>query len=267
MTDPPIGHWGDVSFLARWRGRFVVFDGPDGSGKSTQFRRLSELCRAAGIGVCEVREPGGTHVGERIRDILLDPIHKEMSLRCEMMLYMASRAQLVEERIRPALARGELVLADRYVTSTLAYQGTAGGLPFDEIMAVAAAACGALPASWKLEAGSVKPGASTQASSPKPQAPASASRPSALPTSPSAPGTWPDLVVIFDVDEVTAAGRLNPLLDRMEQKGLEFHRKVRAGYLEQAQRWPAVYAVLDASKDADDVTRQLLRAVRERHGA
>lgn len=265
MTDPPIGHWGDVSFLARWGGRFVVFDGPDGSGKSTQFRRLSELCRAAGVGVCEVREPGGTHVGERIRDILLDPIHKEMSLRCEMMLYMASRAQLVEERIRPALARGELVLADRYVTSTLAYQGTAGGLPFDEIMAVAAAACGPLPGSWKLEARSSKPSAPPQAASPKPQAPSPPFRPSALAT--SAPGTWPDLVVIFDVDEVTAAGRLNPLLDRMEQKGLEFHRKVRAGYLEQARRWPGVYAVLDASKDADDVTRQLLRAVRERLGA
>ncbi len=218
------------------------------------------MCRAAGVGVCEVREPGGTHVGERIRDILLDPIHKEMSLRCEMMLYMASRAQLVEERIRPALVRGELVLADRYVTSTLAYQGTAGGLPFEEIMAVAQAACGALPGSWKLdagssklEAGSLKPSAPPQASSPEPQA--------------SRAGTWPDLVVIFDVDEVTASGRLNPLLDRMEQKGLEFHRKVRAGYLEQARRWPGVYAVLDASKDADDVTRQLLRAVRERIGA
>ncbi|HVZ94113.1 MAG TPA: dTMP kinase [Phycisphaerales bacterium] len=243
MTDPPPSHWGDVSFLAALRGRFVVFDGPDGSGKSTQFRRFAALCRETDMTVCEVREPGGTHVGERVREILLDPVHAEMSLRCEMMLYMASRAQLVEERIRPALSRGELVLADRYVTSTLAYQGSAGGLPFDEIMAVAQAACGRL--TWG--AGNAERGSRNAEQ--------------------GLVGAWPELVVIFDVDERTAAGRLNPLLDRMEQKGLEFHRKVRAGYLEQAKRWPERYLVVDASKDADDVTKQLLAGVRQRVGS
>lgn len=211
----------DLSFLARLRGKFIVFDGPDGSGKSTQFARLLAMLRERGIPVCEVREPGGTRVGERIRQILLDPIHSEMSLRCEMMLYMASRAQLVEERIRPALARGEIVLADRYVSSTLAYQGAAGGLPIDEIMAVAHAACR---------------------------------------------DAWPDLVVIFDVDEATAASRLSPLLDRMEAKGAEFHRKVRQGYLDQTKRDPARHAVLDARRDSDAVTVNLLNELRRRFG-
>lgn len=202
-----------------------MFDGPDGSGKSTQFRRLLAALDGHGVRVCEVREPGGTAVGERVRQILLDPIHTEMSLRCEMMLYMASRAQLVEEKIRPALARGEFVLADRYVSSTIAYQGAAGGLPLDEIMAVARAACGT-------------PG--TQAA------------------------CWPDLTVIFDVDEATARSRLSPLLDRIEQRSEEFHRTVRAGYLDQARREPDRYAIIDASRSEDEVTASLIRTLRER---
>lgn len=205
--------------MSRLQGRFLVFDGPDGSGKSTQFRRFAAAARGAGLRVAEVREPGGTHVGERIREILLDPIHDEMTLRCEMMLYMASRAQLVAESIVPALERGDLVLADRYVSSTLAYQGAAGGLPAQEIMAVARAACA---------------------------------------------GAWPDLVVVFDVDEATAAGRLNPLLDRMEQKGAAFHRKVREGYLEQAKGDPSGYAVIDAREPEDDVFEATLEVVRRR---
>ena len=114
-------------------GRFVVFDGPDGSGKTTQLGRFVRACASAGVRVCEVREPGGTAIGERIRSILLDTASEGMTLRCEMLLYMASRAQLVEERVRPALSRGELVVADRFISSTLAYQGTAGGLAMEEI--------------------------------------------------------------------------------------------------------------------------------------
>lgn len=211
-----------LPFLA---GKFIVFDGPDGSGKSTQFARFVKTAQDAGLSVCEVREPGGTHVGERIRDILLDPIHDEMALRCEMMLYMASRAQLVEERIRPALAKNCLVLADRFLSSTLAYQGAAGGLPREEIMHVAQAALGA----------------------------------------PGTPGAaWPDLVVIFDVDEATAATRLNPLLDRMERKSAEFHAKVRQGYLDQAKRNPDHHLVIDARADAETVAQSLLDALAER---
>jgi dTMP kinase len=132
----------DLAWLRSLAGRFIVFDGPDGSGKTTQFRAIASRATRAGVSVCEVREPGGTTVSERIREVLLDPSLPEMSVRCELMMYMASRAQLVAERIAPALAQGQLVLADRYVSSTLAYQGTAGGITEDEILAVARAACG-----------------------------------------------------------------------------------------------------------------------------
>lgn len=214
----------DISWMTALKGRFIVFDGPDGSGKSTQFRAIADMARAAGVEVREVREPGGTAVGERIRDILLDPVHDEMALRCEMMLYMASRAQLVEQVIRPALRASAFVLADRFVSSTYAYQGAAGGLPTHEIDAVANAACGERTAG----------------------------------------GAWPDLTVIFDVDSQTAATRLNPLLDRMEQKGAAFHARVRAGYLDQAARDPDHFAVIDARHGAERVTRDTLTALRER---
>lgn len=119
---------------AALRGRFIVFDGPDGSGKSTQLARFMDTVRASEVPVTEVREPGGTETGERIRATLLDHLDREtMSVRCEMLLYMASRAQLCEQVIAPALSRGELVVADRFVSSTYAYQGAAGGIPRDEI--------------------------------------------------------------------------------------------------------------------------------------
>lgn len=203
----------DFSHLAS---RFIVFDGPDGSGKSTQFARFAAACRESGLTVCEVREPGGTEIGEQIRNVLLDPANHEMNVRCEMLLYMASRAQLVEQRIKPALARGELVLADRFISSTLAYQGTAGGLSPEQILAVGDVAVG---------------------------------------------DRWPDLTVIFDVDEQTAARRLNPLLDRMEQKGAEFHRRVREGYLEQHCQRPEKYVIIDATEDEQTVYQRLVEAL------
>ncbi|MCE9619678.1 MAG: dTMP kinase [Planctomycetes bacterium] len=121
----------------RLRGKFLAFEGADGSGKSTQIARLERFCRDKNLKMLTVREPGGTVIGERIRDVLLDPRHTEMDVRSEMLLYMASRAQLVRECIEPALRKGIFVLSDRFVASTLAYQGTAGGLPPHEIRAVA----------------------------------------------------------------------------------------------------------------------------------
>jgi len=131
QSNPQDTHW-----VTQLRGRFIVFDGPDGSGKTTQFRRFTDFVRTQGLTVCEVREPGGTGIGEQIRNVLLDPKNEDMDIRCEMLLYMASRAQLVAQRIGPARARGELILADRFISSTLAYQGTAGGLPIADILRV-----------------------------------------------------------------------------------------------------------------------------------
>lgn len=108
------------------RGKFLVFDGPDGAGKSTQRERLAEVLRAEGVEVVCCRDPGGTAVGDRIRSVLLDYDLSGMHVNCETLLFMASRAQLVHEVIRPALAAGKTVLCDRFVSSTCAYQGAAG---------------------------------------------------------------------------------------------------------------------------------------------
>jgi len=204
------------------RGQFIVFDGPDGSGKSTQFHRFSDFAQACGLTVCEVREPGGTAIGEEIRNVLLDHRFVDLDVRAEMLLYMASRAQLIAERIDPAINRGEVVLADRFVSSTLAYQGAAGGMSLDDIRTVAHIACR---------------------------------------------GMKPNLTVIFDVTEETASARLNPLLDRMEAKGREYHRRVREGYLSQARDDPAQYLVIDANGDAKSVWDALVEQMGQRLGA
>lgn len=121
---------------AKLAGRFIVFDGPDGCGKSTQLARLGEGLTGAGVPWIGVRDPGDTAIGEAIRKILLGPDHADRDPRCELMLFMASRAQLVAEKIRPALAAGKTVLADRYVSASCAYQG-AGGLAVSEILKIA----------------------------------------------------------------------------------------------------------------------------------
>jgi dTMP kinase len=211
-----------ATWIDQLKGRFLVFDGPDGSGKSTQFRRFAQHVAAGGIDVAEVREPGGTAAGEAIRQVLLeyqDQTHGDMDLRCEMLLFMASRAQLVIEQINPAISAGKLVLADRFISSTLAYQGAAGGLAAEDILRVGQVALGK---------------------------------------------TWPDLVIVFDVDEQTAASRLSPLLDRMEQKGAAYHRQVRQGYLDQAKADPQHYLVIDARGDADTVFDRLIAGVSQR---
>ncbi|MFP4107342.1 MAG: dTMP kinase [Phycisphaerae bacterium] len=107
-------------------GKFIVIDGPDGAGKSTQLKLLAERLLGADVAVTQVRDPGGTAIGDRIREILLDNAHADMAVETELMLYMASRAQLVAQTIRPALQRGQCVLSDRYISSTVAYQGAGG---------------------------------------------------------------------------------------------------------------------------------------------
>lgn len=211
-----IDHW-----FKHLSGKFVVFEGPDGSGKTTQFRRFLRAAEAAGLTVCEVREPGGTGVGEKIREVLLDHAHKDMTLTCEMLLYMASRAQLIEQKVIPALTRGELVAADRFLPSTLAYQGTAGGMPVRDILDVARVALR---------------------------------------------GCKPDLVIVFDVDQETAARRLSPLLDRMEAKGAAFHQRVRQGYLDQIAAEPGRYLKIDASRSEELVWTSLLDSLKARIG-
>lgn len=105
------------------RGLFLTFEGPDGSGKSTQIRLLCDDLRRRGFDVFLTREPGGTRIGETIRDLILDPANGEMAPMAEALLYAASRAQHVEEAIRPALERGRTVICDRFMDSSIVYQG------------------------------------------------------------------------------------------------------------------------------------------------
>lgn len=107
-------------------GKFIVLDGPDGSGKGTQLQRLAERLRRDGLDVVTAIDPGGTAIGDRIRQILLGHDLAEMDVRCETFLFMASRAQLVGEVIDPALKAGKVVLCDRFISATCAYQGAAG---------------------------------------------------------------------------------------------------------------------------------------------
>jgi dTMP kinase len=216
----------------RLAGKFIVFDGPDGCGKTTQMELLQTRAEQTGIVVRRLREPGGTPIGEQIRDVLLATKNEGMDIRCEMLLYMASRAQLVQQEIRPALHAGDLVLSDRYASSTLAYQGAAGGLPLEAILQVATIAVD---------------------------------------------GVWPDLTVIFDISIEAAFERLNPLYgkgamgmsqgglfqDRIEQRDRSYHQRVRTGFLEQAQRWPERYRVVDASRAIFQVEDQVTKVVAE----
>ncbi len=126
------------------RGFFLSLDGPDGGGKTTQIARLAAWLESLGHEVVTCRDPGGTSLGERIRAILLDRETVDLSLRSEMLLYMASRAQLVEQVIRPALSRGAVVVSDRFLLANIVYQGCAGGLPLADVADVGRVATGGL---------------------------------------------------------------------------------------------------------------------------
>ena len=110
------------------RGIFISFEGPDGSGKTTQIQLLADYCKEKGLKTIATREPGGTPISEKIREIILDNRNKEMAPAAEALLYAASRAQLVDQVIKPALEEGTIVLSDRFMDSSIAYQGYGRGL-------------------------------------------------------------------------------------------------------------------------------------------
>lgn len=115
------------------RGKFLCLEGPDGSGKSTQIELLKEYLQEKGYECIITREPGGTVIGEKIRNLILDPAHKEMSDVTEMLLYAASRAQLMKEVVAPAIDQGKIVLSDRFVDSSIVYQGIARNLGMETV--------------------------------------------------------------------------------------------------------------------------------------
>ncbi len=119
-------------------GKFIVLDGPDGCGKTTQARLLAEWLQKQGVATAGFRDPGGTVISEKIRQILLSPEHQAMSTNTELLLYMAARVQLWLEKIAPALKENKCVVLDRWLSSTCAYQGYAGGFGMDKVEKIAA---------------------------------------------------------------------------------------------------------------------------------
>lgn len=194
---------------------FITLEGPDGSGKTTQARLLAHWLQEEGHPVVLVREPGGTTVGERIREVLHDPAHTGMSPWTEVFLYCAARAQLVAEIIRPALAAGQTVLCDRYADSTLAYQGYGRGLDLDALRLVLYLATG---------------------------------------------GLTPDLTFCLDISPEEGLARRRAgggEWNRLDQETVDFHRRVRTGYLELAGLEPQRWIVVDAARPVDAVQADL----------
>ncbi len=195
---------------------FLSIDGGDGTGKSTQIALLCDYLRQQGHALVTCRDPGSTPLGEAVRNILLDRLDLHIHRRSEMFLYMAARAQMVEEIIRPALAQGKTVLSDRFLLANVIYQGHAGGLD--------------VPTLW--EVGRVATGDLT-----------------------------PDVTVVLDVPPEVAAARMDRPLDRMEKQGAEFHARVRAGFLAEAERQPDKIVVISAVGSIEEVQSEIRGAV------
>lgn len=196
---------------------YIAFEGAEGSGKSTQARRLAEA-----IGAVVTRETGGTLIGQRLREILHDTSVTDLNDHAETLIVAADRAQHLAAVVRPALASGRHVVSDRSVYSTLAYQGYGRGLPIDEVRRINEWAIGE---------------------------------------------TWPDLVVLLTVpNHVTTERMRKRRLDRFEQAGDDFHRRVDSGFAEMAAADPQHWIVIDASGPKDDVAQLIRSSVRQRLG-
>lgn len=202
------------------RGKLITFEGPEGGGKTTQAKLLIERLKQKGFPVLYAREPGGTPTGEAIRQILqYDKAGEPICSETEVLLFAASRAQLVRHVILPALEKGQHVVCDRFADSTTAYQGYGRGFPIEQMLAINQFAIdGATPdltflLDVPVELGFRRLEERHRATS----------------------GTW----------------------DRIEREGLAFHEKVRQGYLDMARRWPKRFVVVKADRPVDEVANEV----------
>ncbi|WKZ52105.1 MAG: dTMP kinase [Anaerolineales bacterium] len=200
---------------------FITLEGPEGSGKTSHIPYLVEYFRERGRVIFPTREPGGTSIGEQIREILHDLKNTEMHPRTETLLYQAARAQFVEQVIRPRLALGEIVLSDRYYDSTLAYQGYGHQQELEQVRALVHYATG---------------------------------------------GLVPDLTILLDVDVEIGLKRKQKAdeWNRLDAYTVDFHRRVRAGYLEMAGQDPVRWRVVDASREWKSVQEELRKEIEGR---
>lgn len=203
-------------------GRFITFEGGEGSGKSTQVRRLAERLRLHGLEVVETREPGGSPGAEAIRHLLLAGIAKPLGTEAEAMLFAAARDDHMDATIRPALARGAWVICDRFIDSTRVYQGALGNVDPRLIRSLE-----------RLVVGE----------------------------------DMPDLTIMLDLDPnigLTRVSKRGADTDRFENENFEFHKQLRAAYLDVAEREPERCVVIDADANPDVVAVRIWMAVSER---
>ena len=202
------------------RGMFISLEGVEGCGKSTQARLLVEYITGLGYQVVPTREPGGTSISERIREMLLEPQNTDMTDITELLLYLASRAQHVSQLILPALAEGKLVICERFSDATFAYQGYARGLDFETLEQLDRIATG---------------------------------------------GLEPDLTLLLDLDaEDGVARKHEEHRDRLENESVDFHKKVREGYLAIACKFPQRLELIDAKGSVEDVYLRIKDRVDQR---
>jgi dTMP kinase len=196
---------------------FITLEGPEGSGKTSHTPYLVEFLREQGYTVFPTREPGGTSIGEQVREILANLKNTEMHPHTEILLFQAARAQIVEQVIKPRLASGEVVLCDRYADSTLAYQGYGHRVDLDELRRVVNFATG---------------------------------------------GLTPALTVLLDLDVELGLKRKRKAdeWNRLDAYTLDFHQRVRAGYLQLVKQEPLRWRVIDASTSWESV-QEALRAI------
>ena len=200
---------------------FITLEGPEGSGKTTQLPLLADYLRQHGFNVLTTREPGGTSISEQIRTVLHNLENKEMNPRTEILLYQASRAQLVEQVIKPHLKVGGVVLSDRYADLTLAYQGYGHQIDIESLRILVTFATG---------------------------------------------GLKPDLTILLNLDVETGLRRkeLKGEWNRLDAYDLDFHQRVRKGYVQLVQAEPERWEVVDASLSPRKVQEEMRRLVAER---
>jgi dTMP kinase len=208
------------SFSLTKRPAFIAFEGINGCGKTTLHRKVSEYLRSRSVALIDTREPGGTPLGKEIRKLLLEWPGEKKSERSELLLFAADRAEHVDKLIKPSLAAGSWVLCDRYIYSTITFQGHGRGIQ----------------RSWLDQANAL----ATQ-------------------------GLEPDLVVLLDLDPTVALTRISKRSDNgrdsFEDEHLEFHSRIRQGFLECAEKSSTAFLVLDATESPEALTQQVCRVL------
>jgi dTMP kinase len=200
---------------------FITLEGPEGSGKTSHLPHLVDYLRAQGYTVFATREPGGTSIGEQIREVIHDLKNQEMHPHTETLLYQAARAQIVEQFIKPRLAAGEIVISDRYYDSTIAYQGYGHQQDLEQMSALVKYATG---------------------------------------------GLVPDLTILLDLDVEVGLGRKKKdnEWNRLDAYTVEFHQRVRTGYLKMVKAEPQRWVVVNAEQPWESVQEDLRRVILEK---